>query len=475
MNVQRVAIDRIKPAVYNPRLDLKPGDPEYEKLKRSLSEYGLVEPLVWNERTGNLVGGHQRFKVLLSTGATQVDVSVVDLSPQREKALNLALNKIGGDWDSKKLAALLDEMVRLDNLDVTLTGFDLPEIDDLIARQLLATEHDESFDVEAALAQAGPAVTRPGDLILLGTDSRTQHRLLCGDSTDPHHVRRLMNGQKASLFATDPPYLVDYNGTNHPGTSRADVLRKNKDWSGTYGERWGWDEFEANKELYAKFIAVAVAEAIHENAAWYCWHASRRQAMLEAAWEAHGAFVHQQIIWNKNRGILTRSWYSWQHEPCLFGWKRGQKPFKADDAAFLTSVWDVPTLATGDERPDHPTPKPLALFEIPMKQHTRGGDVCYEPFAGSGTQIIAAQRLGRRCYALELSPVYCDLIVRRFIAFAGPSAVAPELAEKYALPRAKEAIALTEPKTPSPPRSSPPVPESLSARSAEGKEAVHGD
>ena len=239
-----------------------------------------------------------------------------------------------------------------------------------------------------------------------------------------------MDGARAQLMATDPPYLVDYTGTNHPGKNASEKARKNKDWSDTYG--LDWDDSKANPQLYEQFLKVAVAEAITPSAAWYIWHASRRQAMLEAAMQQAGAFVHCQIIWRKNRPVLTRSWYGWQHEPCLMGWLKGKKPPKREPSVPPT-VWEVDTLPNNDERPDHPTPKPLKLFEIPLLQHTRPGEVCYEPFAGSGTQIIAAQRLGRRCFAVEVSPVYCDLIVRRFIAFAGEGAVDPKLAKRYRL------------------------------------------
>ena len=435
MLIRKVAVARINPAPYNPRLDLKPGDPEYEKLRRSIDEFGMVEPLVWNQRTGHLVGGHQRFKVLMESAPKTLEVSVVDLTPEREKALNIALNKIAGGWDERKLAELLDDLIKAPDFDVTLTGFDLPDVNALIAEELLGDAgRAEDFDVEAALQNAGPTITKPGDLILLGDDPRTQHRLLCGDCTDAAQVRRLMGQQRAALFATDPPYLVGYDGTNHPGAPRPGTgdrkaASRNKDWSGSYGVTW--DDFDANSDLYENFIAVAVKHAIMPHAAWYCWHASRRQAMLEAAWVKHGAFVHEQIIWNKNRPVLTRSWYGWQHEPCLFGWLQGNKPRRNPAAGMLSTVWDIATLPNNDERPDHPTPKPLEVFEIPMQQHTRGGDICYEPFAGSGTQIIAAERLGRRCFALEVSPVYCDLIVRRYMAFAGERAVSPAIREKY--------------------------------------------
>lgn len=440
MDIRKVPVHRINPAPYNPRKDLKPGDPEYQKLARSIDEFGMVEPLVWNKRSGHLVGGHQRFKVMLARGATHVEVSVVNLSPEREKTLNIALNKIAGDWDQEKLAALLDELSRVPDLDLSLTGFDAPDSEALIASLLepAAPSGQDAFDVEAELAAKRPIITKPGDLILLGRDPKLQHRLLCGDSTDPAHIERLMGGQRAALFSTDPPYLVNYDGCNHPG-ARPTV---NKDWSGSYcATEKSWDDPKRNPDLYARFIEAAVAKAIRPDSAWYCWHASRNQSMLESAWGNTGALVHQQIIWVKSRGVLTRSWYLWQHEPCLMGWLKGKKPRARTGRPGVvepmrSTVWQVDGLAAGPERPDHPTPKPVELFAIPIRQHTRPGEVCYEPFAGSGTQIIAAQQLRRRCFAIEISPRYCDLIVRRFIALAGESAVDAKLARKY---RAREA------------------------------------
>ena len=346
IQIKSIAIDQINPAQYNPRKDLKPSDPEYQKLVKSVNEFGLVEPLVWNQRTGNLVGGHQRFKVLVARGERAVDVSVVDLPLEKEKALNIALNKISGEWDDRKLADLLDELVDVPDLDLEVTGFEFGEANDLIADVLSDLDEDrhETFDVESALEAAGPTVTQPGDLIVLGRDPARQHWLLCGDCTDPDQVRRLMDGQQAALFATDPPYLVGYDPD--------------------------WDDPDANPQLYEKFIKVAVDEAILPNAAWYHWHASRRQAMLEQAWSEVGVFVHCQIIWAKNRAAPSRSWYMWQHEPCFMGWLKGNLPPRADQRR-LPTVWEIDTLANGPERPDHPTPKPLEVFEIPMRQHIR--------------------------------------------------------------------------------------------------------
>ncbi len=473
MDVRRIPISKIKPAPYNPRKELKPGDYEYEALKRSMHEFGTVEPLVWNKRTGHLVGGHQRLSVLKADGAAHADVSVVDLPREKEKALNIALNKIQGDWDQDKLAELLSELTKIPDFDIAVTGFEQDETRDLIA-EVLGLDADgamlqaEAFDLATALKDAGPPVTRPGDLIVFGKDPKAQHRLLCGDSTNPDDVRRLMNGRRAVLFATDPPYLVGYDGTNHPagvhvrkkrssnkdgkprpmaalaasggveksggeGGLRGLAIRrgKNKDWSPSYGTTW--DDADANPELYDKFIAAAIAEALSPSAAWYCWHASKRHAMLEAAWEKHGVLPHCQIIWAKNRPVLTRTWYAWQHEPCLMGWLKGNKPARVENKV-LSTVWNLDTIPNGPDRPDHPTPKPLEVFEIPMRQHTRPRapeNICYEPFAGSGTQFIAAQRLGRRCFGMEISPLYCDVIIRRMIAFAGEGCVTPEVAKRY--------------------------------------------
>jgi hypothetical protein len=185
MNIKRVSLGKINPAPYNPRRDLKPGDPEYHKLERSMDSFGLVEPLVWNRRTGHLVGGHQRFKILLARGYTHTEVSVVDLPLEREKVLNIALNKITGDWDRHKLAELLDELGKQPDLGlIGLTGFDPPDAAALVSDILGAGDLQDHFDVEAELKANRPLVTKPGDLIILGRDPARAHRLLCGDSTD---------------------------------------------------------------------------------------------------------------------------------------------------------------------------------------------------------------------------------------------------------------------------------------------------
>ena len=204
MNIQKIEAAMLNPAAYNPRRDLKPGDKEYEKLKRSIAEFGYVEPVIWNKTTGNVVGGHQRLKVLLDLGQTEIDCVVVELDPQKEKALNIALNKIQGDWDETKLAEL---MADLDSnaFDVSFTGFDADEVDALLNKfySKEAVQDDFDIDKEKAEVEAKGAVTRRGDIWLLGT-----HRLMCGDTTNADDFAKLMDGGHAQAAVTSPPYGV---------------------------------------------------------------------------------------------------------------------------------------------------------------------------------------------------------------------------------------------------------------------------
>jgi len=202
LNMQTMPIDRLKPAKYNPRKDLKPGDPAYEKIKRSLHDFGYVDPIVWNEVTGNIVGGHQRFKVLKAEGATEVDCVVVHIeNPSDEKALNIALNKATGDWEPTALADLLQDLQSA-GYDLGATGFDAAEVDDLFSKVHDKDVHDDDCEIDPEQVQ--PYV-QPGDIWTLG-----RHRMMCGDSTSPEAVDALMDGIKANLVVTDPPYNVAY-------------------------------------------------------------------------------------------------------------------------------------------------------------------------------------------------------------------------------------------------------------------------
>ena len=407
LQLEQWPIGRLVEYARNPRKN----DDVVERMAQAIVEFGFRIPIVARS-DGLVVDGHLRLKAARLLGLDTVPVVLADeLSETQIKAFRLLANQSANwaEWDEALLSAELNDLLAED-FDLSLVGFSDGELDKLLA---FVPEGDGE---EGGVGGSVPPVTIPepprnpasqtGDLWILG-----DHRLLCGDSTSAADVRRLMNGERAILFATDPPYLVDYDGSNHP--------TRNKDWSASYGTTW--DDSSQGAELYDGFIAAAVAEAITEDAAWYCWHASRRQAMLEACWEKAGAFVHQQIIWVKDRGVLTRSHYLWKHEPCFMGWRRPNRPPKVAEQT-LPSTWEMPSF-TKDERPDHPTPKPLDAFGIPMRQHVARGGLCYEPFSGSGSQIMAGEANGRRVFAMEISPAYVDVAVERWQAETGRDAI----------------------------------------------------
>ncbi|MEF9600893.1 ParB N-terminal domain-containing protein [Paracoccus sp. PXZ] len=400
--VEYRGLDSLVPYARNARTH---SEAQVAEIAGSIREFGFVNPVLIAE-DGTLIAGHGRVLAARLLGMDTVPaITLAGLSDSQRRALVLADNRIAlnAGWDEALLALELSDLKGA-GFDLGIMGFEDGELDRLLAG---ADEEDEGSTPPVVIPEPprNPA-SRAGDLWILG-----DHRLLCGDSTSHDDVRRLMNGERAVLFATDPPYLVDYDGSNHP--------TGNKDWSQSYGVTW--DDSSQGAELYDGFIGAAVAEAITEDAAWYCWHASRRQAMLEECWERAGAFVHQQIIWVKDRGVLTRSHYLWKHEPCFMGWRRPNRPPKVADQT-LPSTWDMPSF-TKDERPDHPTPKPLDAFGIPMRQHVARGGLCYEPFCGSGSQIMAGQANGRRVFAMEISPAYVDVAVERWQAETGREAI----------------------------------------------------
>jgi len=421
----------LKAAGYNPRTIT----PEaLSGLGYSMAEFGDISGIVLNSRTGRLVAGHQRVKSLrerygdlaIEDGMIRTPeghafrVRVVDWPESKERAANIAANSptIAGDFTEdlddllRQIAGEEPEIMAELHLDELLRDIEPPDFGEI--GDAPEPKDDQAVELRKKWG------TEPGQLWLIPSNTvpGKAHRLLCGDSTVADDVVRLMDGERAVLFATDPPYLVDYDGTNHPSKKNgwADdrqrkggkLWDKNKDWSASYRD---FDGSEQGIALYDGFVEMAVEHAIVENAAWYCWHASRRQAMLEDCWERHGAFVHQQIIWAKDRGVLTRSWYLWGHEPCFMGWVRGNKPPRRSDD-YPSTVWTIPTIRPGTETL-HPTSKPIEVFAIPMKQHTRPGEVCYEPFSGSGSQHVAGEQLGRLVFGMEKAPEFVAVILER--------------------------------------------------------------
>lgn len=346
-------------------------------------------------------------------------VDVSHLSFAEAEAFAIADNRTTqlATYDEEKLVVLLREIAERDPESLAATGFDADDLDNLLRKLgqlgegLPEAPPPRLEHLEELWKKWGTAFGQLWEVPSVSVPGKT-HRILCGDATDAEQVRRLMAGERATLFATDPPYLVAYDGTNHPqgAAKKAKSGDGNKDWSTLYVDT-EWDSPDIGWELYDGFISAAIAEAITTSAPWYCWHASRHQAKLEEMWNKYGAFMHQQIIWVKSHGVLTRSWYMWRHEPCMFGWVRGQKPPKLSEV-YPQSVWQVGK-AESDTSDDHPTSKPIELWEIPILEHTRRGEICYEPFIGSGTHHIAAERLGRLCYGVELQPGFVAVTLER--------------------------------------------------------------
>ena len=415
LHLEHWPLDRLIEYSRNPRRN----DDAVDQMVGAIMEFGFRIPIIARS-DGLVVDGHLRLKAARRLELDSVPVILADeLSEAQIKAFRLLANKSANwaEWDEDLLALELSDLQEA-GFDLGLTGFGDDEL-----QNLLYGSHDEQDGLtedDAIPEVPAKPVTRRGDLWLLG-----DHRLLCGDSTDGADVTRLMAGERAALFATDPPYLVDYDGTNHPTKKTASARAKkiaNKDWSEDYIEQPHWDDSSQGPEFYEAFCRVAIDHAIAEDVAWYCWHASRRQRMLETVWDQFDVLHHQQIIWAKSRPVLTRSVMLWAHEPCLFGWRRGKKPRinREGFESWPTTVWNIPSSEI--ETREHPTSKPVRVFTLPMQLHTRPGDICYEPFSGSGSQLIAGEKTGRRVYGLELSEAFCDVVVKRWQAFTGKAA-----------------------------------------------------
>ncbi|KYG90805.1 lactate dehydrogenase [[Bacillus] sp. KCTC 13219] len=449
MKIIKIPITKINPAPYNPRIELSPGDVEYEKLKQSIQKFGYVDPLIWNERTGHLVGGHQRFKILVDEGFKEIDVSVVDMELTQEKALNIALNKISGDWDLELLNDLLQEL-DVSEIDVTLTGFDLGEIDELISQVSISSfeesvnePFEDNFDVYSVLEE-NVRLTEYGDIWRLG-----EHLLLVGDSTKEKDILKVMNQDEADMIFTDPPYNVAYEGAT-------------KDKLKIANDNMGDEEFYLF--LYNAFSAAF--KVTKKGGAVYICHSDSeglnfRKAMIES-----GFLLKQCLIWNKNTFVLGRQDYQWKHEPILYGWKPGashnwygdrkqttviednaditlvnhgdysilsffngakQVVIKVKEAELITDNAEEFSTIWRIDKPkrngDHPTMKPITLCARAILCSSKVGDIVLDMFGGGGSTLIACEQTGRKCRIVEYDPKYADVIIRRWEDFSGEKAI----------------------------------------------------
>ncbi len=429
MEIKKMRISQINKADYNPRLELKPGDPDYEKLKNSIQTFGFCEPLVFNRMTGHLVGGHQRLTVLKDLGYTEAEVVVVDLPLEKEKAFNIALNKVQGDWDEHKLALLLDELTKVCEFDVGLTGFETDEISNLLDRALNADSSqakEENFDVEEALDRENPAITQPGELIELGN-----HRLLCDDSSKLSALRKLIVDKKIHMVFCDVPYNCNYNSDNRPQPKKA-RSKQSQQWKKIYCDN-------LNQNEYIKWLGTVLRNAsrfLSAGAPIYIWNGHKQFGPMHQLLESIGIKVSCVITWAKESFALGYGDYNQQTEFCLYGWLENNGAHRWYGPTNESTLWQIHRDPTREYK--HPTQKPLEFAERAIRNSSMRGQILLDNFLGSGTTLIAAVKLSRRCFGIEIDAHYCDVIVRRWIAFVGIDNAPQTLVEKYCVGKFEE-------------------------------------
>jgi len=380
------------------------------KVAASIKEFGWRQPIVVDAE-GLIIAGHTRLLAAQRLQLPTVPVHVAEnLTPAQVKAYRLMDNRCHEEtsWDPELLRLEFEELGSMD-LDFALTGFDESELVSLLAPPAI----EGLTDPDEAPPPPDAPVSRAGDLWVCG-----RHRLLCGDSTKAEDVARVMDGKRAVLMATDPPYLVDYRGGQHPATE-------------ANGGKWGadpdkhWDAYTdhaAAIDFYREFLSAAIEHALIAAPAVYQWFGAMRTDIVLEAWRAVGLLPHQMLIWRKTRSVLTHSHFMWDYEPMMYGWIEGKRP-ALKPPADARAVWEIESKIDDGAAGIHPTQKPIETIRRPLTYHTEPGGLLYEPFSGSGTAIIAAEELGRSCAAIELSPAFGDVAVARWQAFTGREAV----------------------------------------------------
>lgn len=436
MEIKKKKVEDLKPASYNPRKQLKPGDREFEKLKNSILEFGYVEPVIFNKRTGLIVGGHQRLEVMKHLGYTEVDCVIIDIDEKKEKALNIALNKISGEWDTALLTDLLKELDG-DGL-ASLTGFDLNELDDLFANSVYEVKED-NFDTETEMEQIKEPFTKQGDIWQI-----KNHRLICGDCTDLENAIKLFGDKFADLIVTDPPYNIDYGAAEVDRAKASGKIQEDRSILNDNMDDENFYQFLLNFYKTAYQVAKGGCPI-------YVFHSTKESVNFITALKNAGFKLSQTLIWAKDRFTLGRSDYQWQFEPILYGWKvedgkphyfihdRTQSSLFDDKRDFsklkkeellklVQDIFDqVPTDIIHDNKPlknkEHPTMKPITLIAKLVQNSSREREIVFDAFAGSGSTLMACEQLNRVSYNSELDEKYCDVIVKRFVKSFGTNGI----------------------------------------------------
>lgn len=395
--------DKILPIsqlIPNPQNPNEHGEEQVAVLGGIIKATGWRAPITVSRQSGMITKGHGRRLAALSAGLQYAPVEFQDYaSPEEEKADLLADNRIAelANINEDKLSEMLKQMHANDeNFPLELTGYD----EDLLAG-LLADEPDldEADETDSEPEEDKPVVSAAGDLWLCGP-----HRVLCGDSTKPEDIARLMGDEKADLYITDPPYNVALG----MGGSVDEARKRHRRTDGLCIMNDKMEDSDFRAFLVKAFSCAKSVMA--PGAAFYIWHADNEGFNFRGALIDCGLKQRQTLIWNKNAITLGRQDYQWKHEPCLYGWNEGTHHWYGDRSQPTVIDMDKPT-----KSPDHPTMKPVGLFAYQITQSSKRGDIVLDSFGGSGTTMLACEQLGRKARLMELDPRYCDVIVRRYI------------------------------------------------------------
>lgn len=383
-DMKLVPIQELVPYINNARTH---SAAQITKLRSSLREFGFVNPIIV-DRDYSVIAGHGRLIAAKEEGFSEVPCVFVDyLTEAQKKAYIIADNRYAEDagWDEELLRLEIESLQGME-FNVELLGFDPAELNKLLTNDDDIQEDD--FDVDAELQK--PAITQPGDVWILGN-----HRLICGDSTKPETYKVLMDGKKANLVVTDPPYNVNYEGS--AGKIKNDNMGNEAFYTFLF------DAFKNMEEVMAQDASI------------YVFHADTEGLNFRKAFSDAGFYLSGTCIWKKQSLVLGRSPYQWQHEPVLFGWKKKGKHMWYSDRKQST-IWEYDKPKKNGE---HPTMKPLALIANPITNSSMTGCIVLDPFGGSGSTIIACEQTGRICHIIELDEKFCDVIVKRFIEQVG--------------------------------------------------------
>lgn len=400
--LEHVSISALIPAARNARTH---SETQIAQIAASIREFGFTNPVLIDAENG-IIAGHGRVLGARLLGMETVPAIRIEYMTEAQKrAYILADNKLAlnAGWDDELLALELGEL-QAEGFDLSLTGFDDDELAKL--RIGVAGEFEGLTDEDEAPAVPDRFVTMPGDVWIMG-----DHRLLCGDCTNQDDMRQLCAGQLVDMLLTDPPYNVGYEG----GTKERLSIQNDDMGDGQF-----------RQFLCSGFMA---ADAMMKpGAVFYIWHADGEGYNARGACRDAGWTVRQCLVWKKQSMVMGRQDYHWRHEPCLYGWKDGAGHLWAADRKQTTVMeFDRPSRSA-----EHPTMKPVALFEYLMLNNTKGGDLVLDGFAGSGTAVIACQKHGRHARVMEIDPRYCDVIVQRWEAFTGEGATLEATGQTFA-------------------------------------------